>query len=172
LENVPSVESTRVDIFFEMHYKVQTHEIMIPAAFEFENGEVSISAASMEETLKKFHDEHMDLFTFNKPDTEVEILGMQVDYWGWRPKPDLRITQTKDIGGAKGEASPTGHRKVYFVEDGGFHDGTPVFDGSQLSLGVEIAGPAIVEEPNTTIVVYPGMRLTMNRASAYDMTVE
>ncbi len=172
LENVPAVETTRVDVSFEMHYKVQTHEIMIPAAFHFENGDVSVSAASLEETVKRFHDVHFDLFTFNKPETEVEILGMQVDYWGLRTKQDLHIEIASDAGATAGEPLPIGDRPVYFEEHGGFHAGTPVFAGESLPLGTEIDGPAIVEEPNTTIVLYPGMRLALTRPSAYELTVE
>ena len=175
LDNVPSVTSTRVDVSFEMHYKVQTHEIMIPASFEFENGEVMISKDSMGETLARFHDLHMNLFTFNKPETEVEILGMQVDYWGLREKPELHVSHISQLPAtaAPGDGTnPTGHRAVYFEEYDGFHPDTPVFDGGSLPIGAEVEGPAIVEEPNTTVVVYPGMRLSLIRDSSYELTVE
>ena len=171
LEHVPSVSATRVDVSFEMHYTVQTHEIMIPAVFEFENGDIVMSRASMEETLKRFHEVHMNLFTFNKPETEVEILGMQVDYWGLRPKPELRVAERSGVGVPDGATSPFGHRRVYF-EEGGFHAATPVFAGASLPIGAEVTGPAIVEEPNTTVVIYPGMRLALIRSSAYELTVD
>ena len=49
-------------------------------------------------------------------------------------------------------AVPTGVRNVYF--DNAFEE-TPVYEARSLSVGSRINGPAIVEAPNTTIVVHP-----------------
>jgi N-methylhydantoinase A len=49
---------------------------------------------------------------------------------------------------------PDRFTKAYFEESGSLE--TPVFLGEQLWPGAHLAGPAIIEEPTTTIVVYPG----------------
>jgi N-methylhydantoinase A len=36
-----------------------------------------------------------------------------------------------------------------------------------LKPGAEIAGPAIIEEPTTTIVVYPGLSASLSAAGNY-----
>jgi N-methylhydantoinase A len=46
---------------------------------------------------------------------------------------------------------------------------TPVFDGTRLKPGAIITGPAVVEEDNTTIVVFPGFDLELTRLNAYLM---
>ena len=44
---------------------------------------------------------------------------------------------------------------------------TPIYDGPSMAPGHEVAGPAIIEEPFTTIVVYPGQRATVDRFGNY-----
>lgn len=51
----------------------------------------------------------------------------------------------------------------------GYHD-TPVFLGSALRPGHEIAGPAIIEETFTTIVVYPRWIARIDDAGDYELT--
>ena len=48
---------------------------------------------------------------------------------------------------------------------------TAVFDASSLPVGASLAGPAIVEEESTTIVVFPGSTLDLTRPDVYVMTV-
>ena len=45
----------------------------------------------------------------------------------------------------------------------------PVYQSSQLGAGHAIDGPAIVEEPDTTIVVFPEWRLEVTPHPAYLM---
>jgi N-methylhydantoinase A len=44
---------------------------------------------------------------------------------------------------------------------------TPVFRGSELEPGAMITGPAIIEEPTTTIVVYPHMSASVSPSGHY-----
>jgi len=44
---------------------------------------------------------------------------------------------------------------------------TPVFRGTELAPGAFIAGPAIIEEPTTTIVVYPKMSASVSPSGHY-----
>src|SRR5437660_3437751 len=50
-----------------------------------------------------------------------------------------------------------GARQAYFAEVGGFVE-TPIYDRYALHAGAEFAGPAIVEERQSTAVVGPGAR--------------
>jgi N-methylhydantoinase A len=50
----------------------------------------------------------------------------------------------------------------------GFGD-TPVFVGADLAPGHQIAGPAIIEESFTTIVVYPGWNARVDDAGDYEL---
>src|SRR5207248_1527804 len=68
----------------------------------------------------------------------------------------------------KAPGSPRlGARKAFFR---GRFVATPVYDGARLGPGQAILGPAIVEEPFTTIVVYPGQRATVDAFGNYTIT--
>ena len=44
---------------------------------------------------------------------------------------------------------------------------TPIYRGDSLGADVEIQGPAIIEEPTTTIVVFPEMSARRSAAGNY-----
>jgi N-methylhydantoinase A len=67
--------------------------------------------------------------------------------------------------GRKARGTPRlGARKAFFR---GRFVSTPIWDGPQLAAGQAILGPAIVEEPFTTIVVGPGERATVDAFGNY-----
>ena len=51
-------------------------------------------------------------------------------------------------------------RPVYFRQAGGFVD-TPVYDRQKLAFGDAVAGPVVVEEPDSTTIVPPGYRVSV-----------
>ena len=61
--------------------------------------------------------------------------------------------------------TPDAYRDCYFVETG--RAATPVFRGGRLQPGARIAGPAVIEEPTTTIVVYAGGSAELTAAENY-----
>ena len=57
-------------------------------------------------------------------------------------------------------------RRRRAVFDDGFRE-VPVYDGHCLAPGEEVAGPAIVEQETTTVVVTPEFRLTCDAHGNY-----
>src|SRR5262249_19229082 len=53
-------------------------------------------------------------------------------------------------------------RKVLFGEGEGYID-TPIFDRAALGAGAEIAGPAIIEQLDSTTVIMPGQTARVER---------
>ncbi|MBT3172228.1 MAG: hypothetical protein HN333_12445, partial [Rhodospirillaceae bacterium] len=74
---------------------------------------------------------------------------------------------TPNTESAVAGAEPSAQRTVraYFGETG-FVD-APVYLGGDLSPGATFMGPAIIEEPTTTVVVYPGMRASVSGGRNY-----
>ena len=68
------------------------------------------------------------------------------------------------IGRASGSARVKGKRKAYF--DGKFVL-TRIYDGTRLRAGHRVKGPAIIEEPFTTIVLHPRQSATLERNGNY-----
>jgi N-methylhydantoinase A/acetophenone carboxylase len=56
----------------------------------------------------------------------------------------------------------SGHRRLYCGPQSGFC-GAPVYRRSNLGRGAEVTGPALVESDQTTILVSPGWRMTIDR---------
>jgi N-methylhydantoinase A len=65
------------------------------------------------------------------------------------------------------EAKADRHRKAYF---GDAELDTPIFLGAQLRAGAVIEGPAIIEEPTSTLVVYPGGFARVSAGGRYILT--
>lgn len=59
------------------------------------------------------------------------------------------------------EAVPKGVREVYFEATGGWTS-TAVYDGASLGPGASLAGPAVIEEATTSIVIEPGHSCTVD----------
>ena len=49
---------------------------------------------------------------------------------------------------------------------------TPIYDGPALGTGVEVAGPAIIEHPGTTIVVLTGQRARIDSYRHTHITIQ
>ncbi|MEM7326204.1 MAG: hydantoinase B/oxoprolinase family protein, partial [Actinomycetota bacterium] len=62
-------------------------------------------------------------------------------------------------------AQPIEERQVWFPDHGWV--AATVFDGKDLGVGAAVAGPALIEEVTTTVVVRPGDRLTVDRAGNF-----
>ena len=72
-------------------------------------------------------------------------------------KPPLRPL---DIGGS---AEPKSRRPVYFAESGDYVD-CPIYDRYALPAGSHCAGPAVIEEFDSTTVVHPGFSVRVDEA--------
>jgi N-methylhydantoinase A len=81
-------------------------------------------------------------------DVPLEIISWRVRSSG--PVPDLELR----IGHEPGDAAK-GVRRAYMPELGGMAD-VPVLDRYRLGPGSRFAGPAIVEERESTVVIGPG----------------
>ena len=75
---------------------------------------------------------------------------------------------TRPDGAANGEVEPSSHRAIHFEPDRSVE--TRVYDRTTLCAGVEINGPAIVEQLDATTVVLPGDVLRVD--SALNMLIE
>jgi N-methylhydantoinase A len=61
--------------------------------------------------------------------------------------------------------APSATRPCYF--GGNAAVATPIYKSSDLKPGFKIFGPAIVEEPTTTLVVFPQTSTTVSGAGNY-----
>jgi len=85
------------------------------------------------------------------------VLNFRVAVIGHRPKFDLSLLAPDD--NATLDKARSGSRRIWV--DGGWHDAA-IFARLDLPVGAEIAGPAILEQPDTTILIEPGLTGTVD----------
>ena len=74
-------------------------------------------------------------------------------------KPSL---QPAELGAPDPSAALVGHRDVFFRDIGGF-ESTPVYRRELLLPGNRVAGHAVIEAVDTTILVHPGQLTDIDR---------
>jgi N-methylhydantoinase A len=90
-------------------------------------------------------------FDIELPEMTAMLVNLRTTVIGRRAPVDLAIFAPAIDG--SGAPQPSGVRQVRF--DGGWFD-TAIFDRASLGRGARLAGPAIVEQPDTTVVIDPG----------------
>jgi N-methylhydantoinase A len=141
-ERVPSGNrSTRWQA--SLRYLHQGFELTVPWAGP------EVTEAAVERTVAAFHALHERLYTFNQPDTPVEIVTLRVTAEGAMPRP--AIPQLPKAG-PPGDAV-VGRQSVDFGHEA---RDTPIYDRASLGAGAEIKGPAILTQLDSTTVLFPG----------------
>ncbi|MBI2351519.1 MAG: hydantoinase/oxoprolinase family protein [Deltaproteobacteria bacterium] len=128
----------------EMRYLGQFHEVEVT---EVPLGK--IGPKELEGITEAFHRRHKALFTFDMTQREVEFLNVCLKAT-MRQEP-LRLAEIPQ-GSGKPDQALKRHRQVLWSLARGFEE-TPAYDGTRLKCGDRIAGPAIIEEPATTVVI-------------------
>jgi N-methylhydantoinase A len=116
-----------------------------------------VTAATLDQTLAAFHQEHQRLYTYASPELPVELVNLRVSALGpaWPFTPGALAAEGVTI------ASPSASRAVYFPALGGFVD-CPVYDYALLRPGFHVMGPAILTQELTTTVVEPQHRARLD----------
>jgi N-methylhydantoinase A len=104
-----------------------------------------------------FGDLYEKRYEFRREPEASEIVNLRVVATG---RSGHRDVQREQLDGAAGEAAALKEmRPVYFA--GEFVD-TPVYDRSKLAPGTTLAGPAVVEEYDSTALLFPGWSATVD----------
>ncbi|WP_416444599.1 hydantoinase/oxoprolinase family protein [Leucobacter sp. HNU] len=126
-----------------MRYQGQWRSLQVPMG----SGPGAIARA-----VRTFHEQYEREFAFRQDDAPVEVYQLHLAAVGKIPKPSFRPTDP--VPQAPG--APAERRPVYFGEDGWVD--TPVYDRDALAAGTAFAGPAIVNQLDSTTVVPPRTR--------------
>jgi N-methylhydantoinase A len=99
-----------------------------------------------------FETAYREKFALTPPGVPVEFLNIRVAVRAPVSGSEVVLQGQRGAGAARARK---GSRPAYFHEAGGFVD-TAVYDRQRLGVGDELAGPAVVEEEGSTLVVGPG----------------
>ena len=135
-----------------MRYVGQGYEIETTVAPEIvHTGDRDALHAAFNEAYRRRYGRNEDM--------PVEILTWRLAVEG--PRSALGDTLLNRQAGATGTGAPIGHRPAWFGDR--FHD-TPIYRRGDLGLDTEINGPAIIEEVESTTIVPPEFRVSVDRA--------
>ena len=148
-------DAIRFERSCDMRYRGQAYEINVPVPEVSAHGLVAAMTGA-------FHALHRTLYGQAAEGDPVEFVNCRVTGIGAIRKPELRPRD----GGAR-RAAPSGVRPACFPGVGRI--GTPVFARADLAPGAGLSGPALVEEPGATVVLFPGHRLHVDQVG--NMTV-
>lgn len=117
------------------------------------------SEKDIEQLVESFHKAHERVFAVRDENGQVECLN-------WRGRLTVELgTRSLASGNVRGGASPAVGRRESFFGDGVLD--VPIYRGDELGTDQEIVGPAIIEEPTTTLVIYPGSTARLTAGSNY-----
>jgi N-methylhydantoinase A len=141
-------EQARLARSADIRYKGQINEVEVPVAAG------ALDAGALEQLVADFHRRYETVYGQGAGfhEARVEVVTYRVRASAASAKP--RIVAAPERDRAPGAEARAGTRPVYWSELGDF-DRTPVFWGDRLQAGNVVPGPAIIQVPDTTIVVHP-----------------
>ncbi len=143
---VPLGES-RHQFELDMHYVGQTHAIAVSLPVSANGSDFTIDIMAIQDAFERTYRTAYGRLLENTP---IRVLNVRSAAIGDRPKFDLK----RLFGGTNNSTNPApiDHRDVWI---GGQHWSTPIFDRADLGAGTRLNGPAIIEQPDTTILIDP-----------------
>ena len=159
-------EQQRIEVYMEAHYPFQVYELPVNIT-PFVNDDFTITPAGVQAMEEAFHKEHERTFSI-RDNTYIECVTWRVKAIGKHEReavlPEAKLPENRDLAYEEGLSSS--FRKVFFKEYDDLKM-TPVFHGDRLYYGITVHGPAIIEEPTTTIVVLPGYCAKVTKHNSY-----
>ncbi len=153
LEAESSDREQRIELSLDVRYYGQTPYMNLTI------DEVPRDRAAIDAIVERYGQEYEREFgyRFDSDLATVEFVNARVAAIGVSPE-----TEFEPSAAADGGPEPRRLRSVYFEESGGYVD-TPIYERHKLAGGTRIAGPAIVEQGDTTVLVPPGTTLEVDQ---------
>jgi N-methylhydantoinase A len=128
----------------DMRYRGQAFELLVPW------GDVAVDAASLADLVARFHALHEQRFSYANPRDAVEIVTLRLTVTG-------RLAQPRGHAAAEPAKTKIAQHRAAFL-DGAWRD-IPVHHRD--ALAATINGPALIEEPYTTVLLGEGWSATV-----------
>lgn len=141
-ELVPQ-QAQRVQLIVSMRYEHQGFELSVPWSGQ------TVDEACLASTIDAFHVLHERLYTYAQRDTPVELINIRVDAMGTFEQPRL----TEPPRSSAGTDATVGSTTAY-VE--GQWRPVPIYAREKLGTGMNVEGPAIITQLDTTTWLLPG----------------
>ena len=142
----------------DMRYAGQEHSVTVELPLELFTKQDSKGIKSA------FDQMHMQRYAFNSIQSQAEIVSLHSSVIGFLPKPMVK----KQVPNTNSLTNKV--RKVFFKQSGGFVD-TNIYQRNDLSYGIKLAGPLLIEEYASTTVLLPGDELEVSEYGDLIITI-
>jgi N-methylhydantoinase A/oxoprolinase/acetone carboxylase beta subunit len=149
-EGVKQAE-VRVAYAADMRYVGQAYELEVPIP-------APLTPDGVPGVLAAFHGVHERVYGYARTQQPVEFVNFRAVHSYPLPRP--AVTPAARATGTLADAR-LGERPAYF--DGAFRT-TTIYERGRLPLGARVAGPAIVEQSDTTTIIPPGVTALVDDA--------
>ncbi|WP_324752233.1 hydantoinase/oxoprolinase family protein [Roseovarius sp. Pro17] len=138
----------------DLRYVGQAYEINVTLP------EGEIDGSLIQTIFDRFHAQHKQLYAHCHPKKKIEFVSGRLTATGSMSAPPMGKFKA-----AEGQSTATpkteGTHPIYFEETGDYVD-TPIYFRETLTPGVTIDGPAVVVQLDTTIIIHPGQKATVD----------
>ena len=131
--------------FIDVRYPQQGHELQVALP----NSSQSMDRAAMVALETAFHDQHEQLYGYALRSSPLHLVNVRLAAVGSLPPLHL-----PEYEAAAGLVKPNGERRVYWDNETGYLP-SPVFLRADLAAGVEIKGPALLDQLDSTVIIPP-----------------
>src|SRR5512140_821033 len=154
-----AIERRRVELRLDCRYIKQYHEVSVPVPLD---AVLRHDAAAI---ARAFHAEHLRLYGYSleAERSPVEIINVRLQAIGATDRPSYR---SETAGSTDAAAALKGRRRIYIAERDDFAE-VPVYDGHRMRCGHCVAGPALIEQQTTAIVVSAGYDCTVDALGSF-----
>ena len=141
----------RIDVVYEldMHYLGQTHTVAVPLPVSGRSEALGVTEAMIRSA---FEAAYLASFSRLLPGIAMRIVSLRVAAVGRRPPFDFKVF-APDAAASLAKAA-LGSRQIWF--EGGWRE-TRVWSRLDLPAGAVVEAPAILEQPDATTVIEPGL---------------
>jgi N-methylhydantoinase A/oxoprolinase/acetone carboxylase beta subunit len=148
-EGAPASE-VRVAYAADMRYVGQAYELEVPIA-------APLTRERVADIVAAFHATHERIYGYARPQQVAEFVNFRAVHTYPLPRPVVKpaARASRTLADAR-----IGERRAYF---GGYVP-TTLYERARLPLGARLAGPAIVEQDDTTTVIPPGVTALVDEA--------
>jgi N-methylhydantoinase A len=144
----------KVNVSFDMRYVGQNFELAVPVGFAVAGKRPKVGRA--EKLRSRFFAVHDQFYGFHNDADPVEIINVRMTASAVL----TRIAQPQSARAGSSRPKPCGYRRVWFTRARPAK--TPIYDRAELRPGQTMSGPAIIEQFDSTTVLYPGDRLSID----------
>ncbi|WP_246107382.1 hydantoinase/oxoprolinase family protein [Puniceibacterium confluentis] len=136
----------------DLRYEGQNYELSIAVP------DGAITADTIVRLKQGFAAAHERMYGFAVPEERILCVTFRAEALGLVQKAELPV---RPLGGADASGAVAGSRAVWFPETRAFTDST-LYARDRLAPGMVFAGPAIVEQMDTTTLVPPGVTVRVD----------